>query len=217
MLAAQCKTGSGTLTAADVTAGHAVQHAALKVAGGAPVHPYATQPADKQNHAPLRAVEKQANKHPGLSPVLGSIIAIAIIFTIFTIQLGVSMLMQQGSYHIHELETAKRDLTRNQKVMEQSAQSLSSPQALQKQAIDLGMVQNVRPANLRLSDGAILGSLTSTIEGAQQNLVPNATLQNPATAAAIQQEHVSQQTPKPPVSDIPVHWQGGRLPAPQTH
>jgi hypothetical protein len=82
------------------------------------------------------------------------------------------------------------------------------------------MVQNLTPATLRLSDGAVLGAIAGPVSTAQGSLIANATLdglpivdangllaeRNPEQAAEV--ASAAAQTPIP--------WEGP-LPAPVTH
>lgn len=163
----------------------------------------------------LRPVTTPAPK-PKKSPVVGAIVAVCVILGIFAAQLALSILVSQGAYESRALEIEERDLGRVERVLSQNLDKLASPQNLVANAAALGMVQNVAPATMRLSDGAIQGSLDSTTREASENLVPNAQLETlPVLDAA--GLLTSRDAGQAPVADAAkaVAWQG-KLPAPQT-
>jgi hypothetical protein len=65
--------------------------------------------------------------------------------------------LAKGSFRAHELRVQKADLAQREQLLRTQIQSASSPVSLYKRATDLGMVQSVTPAFIRLSDGKILG------------------------------------------------------------
>lgn len=154
------------------------------------------------------------------SALAGGLIAVCIVLAILGTQLGLSIVLSRGAYETRALELEQRDLVRVERVLSQHLDKLASPQNLAANAASLGMVQNVNPASLRLSDGTILGDLTVRTSEVSGNLVPNATLthlpvidaegllvpRNTGQAAVIAE----------PVETLPVPWEG-KLPAPNTH
>lgn len=177
----------------------------------------APTPREEPRERHLRIAETSQAAHRRLaSPVLGGLVAVGIILAIFALQLGLSIAISQGAYEARALEIEQRDLSRVERLLSQNVDKLSSPQNLAENAVSLGMVQNARPATLRLSDGAVLGSLETTTSEARGNLVPNSTLESmpvvdaaglllPRNAGAAQEEGAA----------APVRWQG-KLPAPNT-
>lgn len=155
-----------------------------------------------------------------LTPVAGALTAVGIILVTLVAQLGLSIAISEGAYEARALQVELRDLTRVERVLTQNAAKLSSPQNLAQNAVSLGMVQNLTPATLRLSDGAVLGAIDGPISHAQGSLIANATLdglpmvdadglltdRNPEQAAEL--AAAAQQTP--------IVWEGP-LPAPVTH
>lgn len=167
------------------------------------------------------AASKQAKaKRAGLSPLLGSLIAVGIVLAIFAGKLGLSIAISQGAYEARALSIEERDLSRVERVLSQNVDRLASPQNLAENAISLGMVQNTNPATLRLSDGAILGSLDSVTTEAQANLVSNATLESmpmvDADGLLVSRSEGLAATRGALPAEPPVRWQG-KLPAPDTH
>lgn len=164
----------------------------------------------------LRPVDAPAPK-PRKSPVLGAIVAVCVILGIFAAQLALSILVSEGAYESRALSIEERDLGRVERVLSQNLDKLASPQNLVANAGALGMVQNVAPATMRLSDGAIQGSLDSTTREASANLVPNAQLDS-LPVIDTKGLLTSSTAPKAPVVDTAaaVAWQG-KLPAPETH
>lgn len=177
--------------------------------------------------APLRAPVRERSDRlqpapapapkPKKSPVVGAIVAVCVILGIFAAQLALSILVSQGAYETRALEIEERDLGRVERVLSQNLDKLASPQNLVENAAALGMVQNVAPATMRLSDGAIQGELDSATREASPNLVPNAQLENLPVVDA-KGLLTSRNAPVAQVADAAsaIAWQG-KLPAPETH
>lgn len=187
-------------------------------APGTPRTPGADQP---ERH--LRPVlEPTGRRAPRAkrSPLAGALIAVAVVLAIFATQLGLSIAISQGAYESRALEVEQRDLGRVERVLAQNVDKLASPQNLAENAAALGMVQNTRPATLRLSDGAVLGALQSETTEASGNLIPNATLASMPVvdAAGLLVPRTSGQAAGAQAENIdpPVRWTG-KLPAPDTH
>lgn len=175
-------------------------------------------PLPTPTERPLRLTE--APKRAMRSPLLGALVSVLIVLGILAAQLGLSIAVSQGAYEVRALEIEKRDLGRVQRLLSQNVDKLASPQNLAENAAALGMVQNVQPATLRLSDGTIQGSLESKTTEASSNLVPNSTLDSMPVVDA-QGLLVSRNTGLPAgagtkSSDAPIRWKG-KLPAPVTH
>lgn len=166
--------------------------------------------------ARLRPVAAPAAK-PRKSPVMGAIIAVCVILGIFAVQLALSILVSEGAYESRALEIEKRDLARVERVLSQNLDKLASPQNLADNAAALGMVQNIHPATMRMSDGVIQGSLDSATRAATANLVPNSQLVSLPVVDA-QGLLTSRSQSKAPATDASaaIRWQG-KLPAPSTH
>lgn len=187
--------------------------AALRL--GAPAQAPKTTPGERH----LRPVSvPTAAPRPRRSPLAIALAGVGIILAIFATQLGLSIAISQGAYETRALETEQRDLGRVERVLSQNVDKLASPQNLAENAAALGMVQNTRPATLRLSDGAVLGALDSETTEASGNLIPNSTLENmPVVDAAGllvprgQAAGAQSETMDPPVR------LSGKLPAPDTH
>jgi hypothetical protein len=184
-------------------------------ASGAP----ATAPARRgagERH--LRIAESpRAAKRRMASPLIGGLVAVGVILVILATQLGLSIAISQGAYEARALEIEQRDLARVERVLAQHVDKLSSPQNLAENAAALGMVQNSRPATLRLSDGAVLGALDSPTSEVRGNLVPNSTLESmpvvDAEGLLVPRSAVGGAQQEP--IDPPVRWKG-KLPAPET-
>ncbi|WP_025133676.1 hypothetical protein [Leucobacter sp. PH1c] len=181
----------------------------------------AAQPAPagpSERHLRIAPPAPRQAKRAGLSPLVGSLVAVGVILVILATQLGLSIAISQGAYETRALEVEKRDLARVERVLTQNVDKLSSPQNLAENAAALGMVQNSRPATLRMSDGAVLGALESETSEARGNLIPNATLETmPVVDAAgllVPRDATTGAQPDP--STPAVRWQG-KLPAPETH
>ncbi|MHA3684554.1 hypothetical protein ACXR2W_09895 [Leucobacter sp. HY1908] len=168
---------------------------------------------ERQDHLRLAP---SVRRKIGRSPVVASLVAVGIVLAIFATQLGLSIAISQGAYEARALEVEQRDLGRVERVLSQNVGKLSSPQNLAENAAGLGMVQNARPATLRLSDGVVLGTLESVTSDPRGNIIPNATLESmPVVDAAgllVPRAASAQSAPSQP----PVRWKG-KLPAPNTH
>lgn len=65
--------------------------------------------------------------------------------------------LAKGSFRAHELRVQKADLAQREQLLRTQIETASSPVTLYKRATDLGMVESVNPAFIRLADGKILG------------------------------------------------------------
>lgn len=180
-----------------------------------PAVPSPTTPSPERH---LRPVAPQ--RRAGLSPLVGALVSVGIVLTILAAQLGLSIAISQGAYEVRALEIEQRDLGRVERLLSQNVDKLASPQNLAENAAKLGMVQNVRPATLRLSDGAVLGTLESVTTEVRGNLVPNSTLESmPVVDEAgllVSRNAGLAGSATAPTADPPVRWEG-KLPAPVTH
>ncbi|RFA15117.1 hypothetical protein B7R22_07240 [Subtercola boreus] len=160
------------------------------------------------------------------------------VFSIVVAQLMLSIGLSNGAYEISSLQTEQKEIDRSNSALSEQLDGLSAPQSLAASAEALGMVANVHPAYLRLSDGAVLGTPTTassasgSLTNGQPSLVPNALTAAAASAAAAAGAAPAAATGTPattagtPVgapSAPPaaaaagaVPWQG-QLPAPTTH
>lgn len=157
-----------------------------------------------------------ARRKLGRSPVVASLVAVGVVLVILATQLGLSIAISQGAYEARALEVEQRDLSRVERVLSQNVGKLSSPQNLAENAAALGMVQNARPATLRLSDGVVLGALESVTSDPRGNIVPNSSLDAMPVVDAeglLVPRGASTQAVS---SAAPVRWKG-KLPAPNTH
>ena len=157
-------------------------------------------------------------RRAGLSPLVGALVSVGVVLGILAAQLGLSIAISQGAYEARALEIEQRDLSRVERVLAQNVDRLASPQNLAENAAGLGMVQNAHPATLRLSDGAILGSLDSATTEVGSNLVPNSTLESmpvvDAEGLLVPRGATGGAQAAP--TEAPVRWKG-KLPAPDTH
>ena len=162
---------------------------------------------------PVRAAPRTAPSR-GPRPMTGVLVTVAVILAVLGIQLALSIQISSGAYEARSLQTEERDLKRVERVLTQHMDKLSSPQHLAEQAAQLGMVENLHPASLRLSDAAVLGSLELSTSAVRENNVPNAALSTiaPIDAAGLQP---AEETPAAEALK-PVRWKG-KLPAPVTH
>ncbi len=154
------------------------------------------------------------------SPLAGALTAVALVLSILFAQLGLSIAVSQGAYEARALQAELRDLTRVERVLSQNAEKLASPQNLAENAVRLGMVQNTTPATLRLSDGAVLGTIAGGTAAVTANSVPNSTLAGIPVVNADGLLTVRDSEKAALAADAkqstPVAWEG-LLPAPNTH
>ncbi|MDF2442882.1 MAG: hypothetical protein JWR01_1085, partial [Subtercola sp.] len=158
-------------------------------------------------------------------------------------QLMLSIGLSNGAYEISSLQTQQKEIDRSNSALAEQLDGLSAPQSLAASAEALGMVANVHPAYLRLSDGAVLGTPTTassasgSLTNGQPSLVPNALTSAAAASAAASAATAAAAaattagTPAATTAGTPVGapsappaaaaaaavpWQG-QLPAPTTH
>ena len=168
----------------------------------------------------LTAVPNTHRRVRKVSPLVGAFAAVVLILVTLFAQLGLSIAVSDGAYEARALQVELRDLTRVERVLSQNTDKLASPQNLADNAAKLGMVQNATLATLRLSDGAVLGTLGGPNTAVAGNLVPNATLVGLPVVDADgllterNPEQAAQAAAAAATSAIP--WEGP-LPAPQTH
>ncbi len=180
--------------------------------------PAPARPAPVRPLRPAEAPRPAARRRPRV--MAGALTAVGVILAIMAAQLGLSILVSQGAYEVRALQVEERDLSRVQSVLKQNLEKLSSPQNLAENATALGMVQNSQPATLRLSSGAVLGSLETRTSEPLKNTVPNATLESMPVVDA-KGLLVSRNAAQPGAASgnfatTPVAWKG-KLPAPDTH
>ncbi|WP_158507115.1 hypothetical protein [Subtercola sp. Z020] len=112
------------------------------------------------------------------------------VFAIVVAQLMLSIGLSNGAYEIESLQSQQKEIDRTNSALSEQLDGLSAPQSLAASAESLGMVANVHPAYLRLSDGAVLGtpqtasSTSGSLTNGQPSLVPNALTTAAAAAAA---------------------------------
>lgn len=164
-----------------------------------------------EERPPLRAVPRTAERRA--NPLVGALASVAVVLAILIAQLGLSIVVSEGAYELRALEVEQRDLGRVEKLLTQNLDKLDSPQNLADNAAKLGMVQNATPATIRLSDGKVLGRLSSSTTAASENLVPNSTLEKMPVVDA--DGLLVSRGATAATSVKAVRWKG-ELPAPET-
>lgn len=130
-------------------------------------------------HIEIIATRGQRRARP---KIVYAIVAVAGLFVILMVQLLLSIVLSDGAYRIAALQSAQKELGRDQQTLTESLHVLASPQNLATQAETLGMVVNSSDSGwLRLSDGAILKSpsaaaAASTLGTGHAGLVTNTLL-----------------------------------------
>ncbi len=84
-------------------------------------------------------------------------ILIGIFVSLFVVRLFISVAIDSSAYQIATLGSQSANLTRDAAFLDEQLEVLNSPQNLSTVARKLGMVNNNRPAYLRLSDGRVWG------------------------------------------------------------
>ena len=102
--------------------------------------------------------------------------------------LVINIVLSRGAYTEHVLESRQVQLTEDEQDLSEQLSVQASPAVLSDRARELGMVPNVNPAFIRMSDGTVLGSpapadagtapAAASIPAAGLDVVPQA----PATA-----------------------------------
>jgi hypothetical protein len=156
---------------------------ALPLASPRPVR--APAPRRHLEVAPTRAQRRARPR------VLPAIVTIGGIGAILLAQLLLSIVLADGAYTIAGLQTAQRDLQRQEQALTEQLEVLSSTQNLIANAEHLGMVASGNPVFLDLSTGTVFGNPTpagGSLTGSSGNQIGNAlltgaTLVEPAAAS----------------------------------
>lgn len=139
----------------------------------APSRQPASAPSRHLEIAPSRA---QRRARPRVVYALATIAGIGVILLA---QLLLSIVLADGAYRISELQTAQRDLVRQQHALTEELQVWSSTQNLAANAKELGMVASGNPVFLNLENGHVSGHGSAAGSGgigSHKNLVDNALL-----------------------------------------
>lgn len=67
--------------------------------------------------------------------------------------------LQQGSFHLAELERSTTELRDRQQALAREVALLEAPGSLARRAMSLGMIPDTSPAYLRLPEGSVTGDL----------------------------------------------------------
>ena len=143
------------------------------------VAPFPTTDPARRDDVDRRLHAVAAPSHARRPRLLYGVIAVAGAVAIAGAQMGLSILMTQGSYELKELTTQQRTVDWQKQILEDDVAGLSSPQYLAANAAARGMVTGQPPSYLRLSDGQIIGAGkaatgTSSIDALKKAAVPNA-------------------------------------------
>lgn len=134
----------------------------------------------------LRAAEKQQTRRSFrvLGKVRSGKVGLALlaaggIFAVQLLNLGMSAATGAGAYEISRLKIERASLSTQADIIGSEVNSLSSNQNLVNVAHALGMVSNVNPVFLRLSDSTVIGKpqrAQANERTVSKNLVPNAAM-----------------------------------------
>ena len=116
-----------------------------------------------------------------LKPSMVSIMVFAIGgIAVLVVQLVLNMVVTQDAYHLHSLESQKRDLATEVQIIQEEVASLGSPQNLADAANQLGMVANPSSVLLDIQTNRVFGEPTPAdgekLGLASANLVANSAL-----------------------------------------
>lgn len=154
---------------------------------------------------------------PRRSPLALAIICVISLLGILSLQLWLSVATSAGAYVTDELIVQERELLREERAMQQRVDMFASPQHLSEEASSLGMVQNARPAYLKLEDQTLVGDLNQQSQAPRTNVIANAALSALTAAPVASHETTEDATgkPEPVTPQGPLPWDG-ILQAPQT-
>lgn len=180
-----------------------------------------TAPAPKPQERNLRLVANNAApkavQRPGLLPAL---LVAAVLGAVMVAQLCLSVLTSADAYELSSLRAQEREMVRAERVVQQRAEAMASPQNVAENAKSLGMVQNVQTGFLRLSSGELVGAAEKRTEAAVTNAVANANL---AGVPVLNADGTTKDRPlrqADPVTgnhiEVLLTW-SGELPVPETH
>jgi hypothetical protein len=139
--------------------------------------------------APTRA---QRRARPKLLP---AVVTIGGIGVILIAQLLLSIVLADGAYQIAGLQSAQRDLLRQEQALDERLDVLASTQNLIANAENLGMIASGNPVFLDVSTGQVSGDPTpagGSLTGAAGNQIGNSLLVDVALVA-----------PAAPTADVP--------------
>ena len=194
----------------------------------------AAQPVEEHpRHIELVSSRSQRRARPR---IVYALVGVAGLFLILVAQLLISIVLSDGAYQISSLQSAQKELVRDQQTLSERQRILESPQNLAGRAASLGMVGNVNGEGwLRLSDGKVLSSPTAAEGTAGVDPTTGSTVTNALlTPELLAQQAATAKSPVPgsiPDSATPVTpgapgddatggqvtSEAGGIPAPQTH
>jgi hypothetical protein len=104
----------------------------------------------------LRAVPRAVGR-PARTPFVVLVLLVLAAGLVGLLLLNTSL--QQGSFHLAELERSTAELRDRQQALAREVAVLEAPGGLARRAASLGMVPDTSPAYLRLADGSVSGDL----------------------------------------------------------
>jgi uncharacterized membrane protein YgcG len=120
------------------------------------------EPAQHPRRVQIVTTRAQRKARPKL---VYAVVASAAIFTIFVVQLLLTIALSGGAYTLSDLQTQQRTLGRVSSALGEQLDNLGSTQNLKANAKSLGMVDSSSAGFLQLSTGKVLGS-ASPAQGA---------------------------------------------------
>jgi cell division protein FtsB len=176
---------------------------------------YPQTPERSATAAPLRAVPQRRAR---ISVRSATVLVVSLVALII-IRLFVQVAVDASAYTIAELNRENVSLSRDAEFLTEQLNVLNSPQNVATMASQMGMVNNSRPAYLRLSDGMVWGDGAPAIGSAVgASSIANhlmLDLAAPTPNAGVAQSN-EQATQAESVSQSSSATNGG-IPAPATH
>lgn len=115
-----------------------------------------TYPLPSRTRPAIGAV-RPSNRVAPRANLTRAALLIGIFVSLFVVRLFISVAIDSSAYQIATLGSQSANLTRDASFLDEQLEVLNSPQNLSTVARKLGMVNNNRPAYLRLSDGKVWG------------------------------------------------------------
>jgi hypothetical protein len=114
------------------------------------------RPAAPARRPRLRAVPDAVTR-PARTPFVVLVLLVLAAGLVGLLLLNTSL--QQGSFHLAELERSTTELRDRQQALAREVALLEAPGSLARRAMSLGMIPDTSPAYLRLPEGSVTGDL----------------------------------------------------------
>jgi hypothetical protein len=142
------------------------------LAYAAPVRRPRQETAPEQHPRRVQIVTTRAQRR-ARPKLVYAVVASAAIFTIFMVQLLLTIALSGGAYTITDLQTEQRTLGRISSTLGENLDNLGSTQNLEVNAKALGMVSSSQAAFLQVVTGKVLGSAAPAPAGRPGKVATN--------------------------------------------